>query len=297
MKILLTVDSHCILHLAPLPEDKPKLLRMLNCYRDGEFFEMDMADYDIQIKSLFMGDSKPYWRTYKDPNYKANRKKRSLAFSKLLQLREYQDSLYAESFEFDDLIGLIWRMWPKLRYEFDFWINITIDSDHMQILTCPDIGIVDIKGYLPPFRSHKTCWLWVSNQLKSVRTTKKNKAELETIIETLDKDDPGYWSNVIRTYKHRCGDKVDNIPPMAPEYMTNLLDSPPDDFGLLLDTYKPVIQKLLNEQEFRPAKLCSQYVEDCIIGDHVRVPLLDRRNWEAMELSKHVRKDLLSFMY
>jgi hypothetical protein len=296
MKILLVCETHTILHQYPNPEDKDKIVRILNCYKNGEFFEMDMGDYDIQIKSIFLGDAKPYWRTYLDPNYKANRKKRSLAFPSALQLKGYQNTQIWESFEADDIAGLIWRMWPKLKYEFDFLLFCTIDSDWCQLLTCSDVAVIDQKGYLPPFRSHKTCWLWVSKQLKSVRTTKKNKAELETIIETLDKDDPGYWSNVIRTYKHRCGDKVDNIPPMAPEYMTNLLESPPDDFGLLLDTYKPVIQKLLNEQEFRPAKLCSQYVEDCIIGDHVRVPLLDRRNWEAMELNKHVRKDLLSFM-
>jgi hypothetical protein len=269
---------------------------MLDCYRDGEFFELDMKDYDIQIKSLFMGDSRPYWRMFLDPNYKANRPKRSLAFPKLLALKEYKDSLYAENFEYDDLIGLIWRMWPKLQYQFDLWLNVTVDSDHMMILTDSTVGILDCKGFLPPYRSASTCWIWVQNQLKSKYQTKKNKVELEAIIEALDSTQPDYWARVIRTFKHRCGDKTDNVPPMAPEYMTNILMRPPEPFGSELDTYQPVIQKLIDSQEFKPAKLCSDYTEDCVIGDHYRVPLLDRRNWEEMKLKKLEKPDLLSFM-
>lgn len=296
MRILTVVDSHCILNQYPTPEEKNKIIRIFDCLRDGEYFEEDMQDYNIQIKSLFIGDSKPYWRSFMDPNYKANRPKRSIAFPKAIQLKGYEDSLYIENFEADDIAGLIWRMWPQLRYEFDYLVFSTIDSDWMQLLTDTDILILDQKGYLPAYRSSTSCWLWVKNQLKSPRNTKKAKAELEAILEICNRDSPDYWANVIRTFKHRCGDKTDNIPPMADECMTNLLVKPKGDFGLELDSYRTHIQKLITKQSFRPAKYCSQYVEDCVIQDHTRIPLVDRRNWEEMRLKKYESPDLLAFM-
>lgn len=281
LKTLVVCETHTILYQYPNPEDKFRIKRIFDCYRDGEFFDTDLKDHNIHLKSLFIGDSKPYWRTHLYNDYKANRPKRSLAFPRALQINGYEDSIYIENFEADDIAGLIWRLWPTLKQQFDLLIFVTIDSDWLQFLTEPSIIWANQKSYLPFYRSCHNLQDWLIKHRSAKTTTKKNKLILDQSYALHDPNDLDYFANVLRDYKWLAGDKADNIPPNMERYLTDLLNSPPEPYGEILDHVKHVIHDQLNGQEFKPALYSTQYQEDCIIDDHAMVPLLDLKQFKA----------------
>jgi hypothetical protein len=173
---------------------------------------------------VWVGDSKPYWRSRFQADYKHGRSMPDPYLSAITGLAYAEmDVLRFAGYEADDIAALIYMMWSSKRDRFTTLNFATVDSDWMGF--CSDCVLwMDTKGYLPRVRDTEAVYAWMRN--KVVKGTKA--------IQRYKFHDNFEASDIWR-FKTETGDKSDNLAAGCASFLIDLLH-PHSDYCLWTKT-------------------------------------------------------------
>jgi 5'-3' exonuclease len=179
------------------------------------------------INSVWLIDSKPYWKNLYEPEYKAHRRRPLIAEQKDLFLdaiRDKADYLEFENFEADDIAGAITRL-DLSQYDRVFYL--TSDSDWM--------GLLDKEGTRycinPCSSTIKVKNSWFAFQWYRSKYGEESKIRQKQINYKIKRWGE-FTPSEIFLYKAAFGDSSDNLPIGSCSGLIDLLN-PIGDYDLL----------------------------------------------------------------
>lgn len=166
---------------------------------------------------IWVKDSKPYWRSQFNSQYKFGRSTPPTFFYSLLNYATKQyDSLGFAQYEADDVAALIYKMWLYKKDMYGGLNLITCDTDWMGFCS-EGVTWIDTNGFEPRVRRKPEVKAWIER--KQLRGTRLMKAfEIPKHFEARH-----LWD-----FKVASGDKSDNLEPGSPAYMIDLLNPHPE---------------------------------------------------------------------
>ncbi|MEM9263918.1 MAG: hypothetical protein AAGA46_00160 [Cyanobacteria bacterium P01_F01_bin.13] len=166
-------------------------------------------------------DSKPYWRTSIDPNYKGCRNAKIPQYYAAFKGIGQADGVSAEipGQEADDVAAAIVRLWLRESSgQFDQIFLGTIDSDWHGLVQSPNIFWLNLKNYPPRIRSKEIIFNWLCSKHKQQSKRKQNLWPLP--------DYNSFNPAHIWDWKVAVGDSADNLGEDSARLMIDLLHPP-----------------------------------------------------------------------
>lgn len=232
MKILQIVDSSVIYYtfhhssrVTDFSQDTELHNSIVEFIDSGGLYPF--ANTQSNITSVWLIDSKPYWKSMYEPEYKSHRRRPLIQNENALYLNTIKSKashLAFDQFEADDIAGAIARL-PLDQYDRVFFL--TVDSDWL--------GLLDKEGKRycinPCGNSARVKNAWSAFQWYTSKYQKES--------EKRKKESPyrfKRWSNFVPSeiflYKTAFGDVSDNLPQGTCRGLIDLLN-PVTDYDLL----------------------------------------------------------------
>lgn len=168
------------------------------------------------LRILWVGDSKPYWRSVKYPAYKSGRKPKSALFK---QANEAMEKLLGDrlvtvkGFEADDLAAY----YAQNSGEADHTLLVTLDTDWFQLVS-PPVTVYSTYGNHGVVRAERVTE-WLDHKYKKMSGKAKQRLELY-------RGEDQYLTECHRgivAYKRAVGDSSDNLPIGCDRSLVDLL--------------------------------------------------------------------------
>jgi 5'-3' exonuclease len=191
---------------------------------------------------VWVQDSKPYWRDFYAPDYKAGRKEKTPSFFETVSMIEKAKLpvLKVPSFEADDLAAMYVQMFMRSTGNIgQLWL-LTVDSDWQGLLGADGVIWYDTNGYTPRMRTTRESYAWLTSKWNRQSAKTKKLWPLPAFHKYVPQD---IWE-----WKAIAGDKSDNLGPGTPKELISLFE-PPQEYRLI-DNSKVVEEatKLLSHQ-------------------------------------------------
>lgn len=241
--------------------------------------------------TIWVMDSKPYWRSLEYVDYKAGRKPKPTIFSDILALIEHKFcTLSVSGYEADDCAALIERVWRNKTKHSSLGnlFLLTNDTDWMGLAN-DGCFWVNVLRYAPRIRGKEECHSWIAKKMA------KGKAIANWELKDLH---AGFKSSDIWRFKSLAGDKSDNIPGGADmQYLIDLHEPPIEHRLWLREHLKQVaIKKLTTITPPKDSFKLNQRVFSSGVplpftpffdGEDELEPLMDFLTWQnsALELA------------
>jgi 5'-3' exonuclease len=160
-------------------------------------------------RTIWALDSKPYWRSRYEPEYKANRPAPTLNINPTMAIiRELPNAVAIDEFEADDIAGAYVR-----ELEGDIHL-LTVDSDWQGLVS------KTVTMFSPIHEPHVRCpleaWAWLNSKAKKISRRYYPPYKVPNPI--------GFDPREIWRFKARFGDAGDNLPPGSALGLLDLLD-------------------------------------------------------------------------
>ena len=176
-------------------------------------------------------DSKPYWRSLIDPEYKAGRSAKTAKFyaaANGMDRAEGINRINIPGQEADDIAAGIVRAWiENSTGQFDQLFLATIDSDWHGLVQHPDIFWISLQTFPPRIRDKETIYNWLISKWNQ---QSKWKQKLWALPNYNDFHPAQIWD-----WKVATGDSSDNLGEGTAKHMINLMH-PPKSFDVLADS-------------------------------------------------------------
>lgn len=204
------------------------------------------ANNGATIKSLWLIDSKPYWKNLYEPEYKAHRRRPLISNENQVYLQNvhtFANYLEFEYFEADDIAGAVSRCDLS---EFDRVFYLTGDSDWLGLLDkagvryCINPCSSTIKA-----RNSWSAYQWYTSEYGQESAIKKEKSMYK--LKRWGEFEP----SEIFLYKTAFGDTSDNLPVGSCRGLIDLLH-PVSDYDLLnYVRYKTQIEQTIKNAKYK----------------------------------------------
>ena len=170
-------------------------------------------------------DSKPYWRSRFEPEYKATRGKNKLSISPTLKLLRSLGchTLACPEYEADDMASAVVRMLPENRYYL-----LTTDSDWMGMIS-ENVTMLS-PMFEPRVREQVHAWGWLRGKHAKLPKCHQSKWIMPDVV--------GFDPKSIWEFKVIFGDQSDNLPANC--------------HPGLIDLFNPIVDPL-RDQNFDPS--------------------------------------------
>jgi hypothetical protein len=183
-------------------------------------------------------DSKPYWRSRFQSDYKAGRSAKPSCYGDLLKLVAQADisTIAFPGYEADDVAAAIVRMWDVSKKENIKSIYLaTVDSDWLALIR-HGVTWVNTAQHTPRVRGKLETFTWLRSKWNAQPKKWQAVWPLPSQLQFRPTD---VWE-----WKLMVGDKADNIPPGAPRYMVDLMN-PPSEYDLTAPAHQMDILKAI----------------------------------------------------
>jgi hypothetical protein len=183
-------------------------------------------------------DSKPYWRSRFQPDYKAGRSAKPSCYGDLLKLVAQADisTIAFPGYEADDVAAAIVRMWDvSAKQNIKAIYLATVDSDWLALIR-HGVTWVNTAQHTPRVRGKLEAFTWLRSKWNAQPKKWQKVWELPSQLRFRPTD---VWE-----WKLAVGDKSDNIPAGAPRHMVDLMN-PPKEYDLTAPAHQRDILKAI----------------------------------------------------
>jgi 5'-3' exonuclease len=213
-----------------------------------------------QCKTVWVCDSKPYWRSIFEPEYKGNRPAKHPRYQDALDLFDRISltppspespkltRLDFDGYEADDIAAAIVRLWTARNEDktkppspVTQIFLATVDSDWLGLIANRNVFWCCTMSHSPRLRQKEESFNWLQAQWN--KQSKKKQKLWEMPHEFV------YRPSDIWQWKLAVGDKSDNLFPGCPSFMIDLF-APHHDFDLTLKAESRVIAETIAKAPF-----------------------------------------------
>jgi hypothetical protein len=191
------------------------------------------------VTPIWCLDSKPYWRSRFEPEYKCNRTGPKLDITPTLKLLEELGCLTVAlpEFEADDLAAALVVEFPHCHHYL-----LTTDNDWSGMVSENVTMLSPL--FEPRVRQPVHVWGWLRGKYAKLPKCQQVKWRMPDVV--------GFNPQSVWQFKHQFGDNGDNLPPLCHPGMIDLyrpLIDPRDTDGYL-DVIEPVLEALMTPVDF-----------------------------------------------